>query len=72
MTEQGLLAEVRRLRALIKQAEWLGGGYEDDQGDVEVSEGFCPWCGAQGYDDDWSAGDHKPTCPAFPPSGETT
>jgi hypothetical protein len=48
-----LVAEVMRLRGLIKQAEWFSGiGYHDN-------ESGCPWCEADGY------GKHNPNCPAF-------
>lgn len=59
-----LLAEVRRLQGLIKQAEWDGHPGWD--------ENFrsCPWCGASGPF--CVETPHDPTCPAFPPSGATT
>lgn len=45
-----LLAEVRRLRGLIQQAEW-GSGYQE--------RAQCPWCGAE------SPCAHEPSCAAF-------
>lgn len=51
-----LVAEVRRLQGLIKQAEWEG----YDQGWP-----CCPWCDALAFNADAV---HKPTCPAFQPS----
>lgn len=54
-----LLAEVRRLRELLQQAEW------------EVEDASCPWCHGteRAYDSarrlNVDAG-HAPTCPAFP------
>jgi hypothetical protein len=48
-------AEVTRLQALIKDAEWAsGGGYED--------EPHCPWCGQYRYGYE---GDEPTPCPAF-------
>lgn len=48
-----LLAEVRRLQGLIKQAEWAGG-----TNDWTV-EPTCPWCGGD-------MPEHRPDCPTFP------
>lgn len=48
-----LVAEVRRLQGLVKQAEWKGG---DGYAYVVI----CPWCSARAVDEK-----HKPTCPAF-------
>ena len=45
-------AEVRRLQALVQQAEWA---------DTSGMDAYCPWC--QGREGDG----HTPTCPAFPP-----
>lgn len=61
-----LVAEVRRLQGLIKQAEWSGSG----AGQGQVWE-ECPWCRGllEAYGDQ-PAG-HTPTCPAFGHSGET-
>jgi hypothetical protein len=49
-----LLAEVRRLQGLIKQAEWDGG----DGHRYEV-ESCCPWCCAH------QSRGHESDCPAF-------
>jgi hypothetical protein len=46
-----LIDEVRRLQALIKQAEWFR---DSDYGEM------CPWC-------EKARPRHKPDCPAFPP-----
>ncbi len=55
----GLVAEIRRLMAVVKQAEWAGGyGYE--------CEPVCPWCDANKTDKE----PHDDTCPAFTPGGE--
>lgn len=53
----------KRLRALLKAAEWSDGhqGYSG-----------CPWCESV-KNFNWggvSAGEHYDTCPAFKPSGE--
>ena len=51
-----LVAEVRRLRALVKQAEWASGGaYEWET---------CPWCNADRPRG--GKGGHYDDCPAFP------
>lgn len=62
---RALIAEVRRLRGLIKQAETAAGHYEPYN---SVSDGHCPWCDAFGG---WSipTKPHKPGCPAFTPDG---
>jgi len=49
-------AEVLRLRALVKSAEWSGG----DGHTHEVSK-CCPWCGAWAEQPDG----HYPDCEAF-------
>lgn len=50
---RALIAEVRRLRGLIQQAQWAGG----DGHAMEV-EPVCPWCRM------WPD-THQPDCPAF-------
>jgi hypothetical protein len=50
-------AELERLRAIIKTAEWADGTHDVDG---------CPWCA--GSRDDGSV--HTPRCPAFTPEGE--
>ncbi len=52
----GLVAEVRRLRGLIKDAELAG----DDVWNGETVGRVCPWCRTDGHDAD---------CPAFAPDG---
>jgi hypothetical protein len=68
-----LIAEVRRLQWLIKQAEWAA-GYGDPYD--HSPNGACPWCDAtQTYigRDGLSRpivctdGQHTSECPAFPP-----
>lgn len=49
-----LVAEVRRLRGLIKKAEWSS---------REQTGCYCPWC------DHYADGKHT-DCPAFTESGE--
>lgn len=59
---RGLLAEVDRLRALVKAGERAIGNYAMDP--------FCPWCGATRCDYDKSAHEpHAADCPAFTPDG---
>lgn len=59
-----LLAEVRRLQALIHQAEWKGCFVNNGQ-----EEYCCPWCHAlEPYTGIRNGGGHEPTCTAFPPS----
>lgn len=62
-----LVAEVRRLRALVKSLEW---GSCDGCGISDV----CTECKAHKSDidpDTWKPiGHHKPDCPAFTPEGE--
>ena len=53
------LAEIARLRALVKEAEWA------DRDHWEPPDGFCPWCSAAASDRD-----HAADCPAFHPNGE--
>lgn len=53
---RALVAEVRRLRGLVNQAEWAAGYC--CQSETRYS---CPWC------DEDEGGVHAPTCPAFPP-----
>jgi hypothetical protein len=48
---KALIAEVRRLRGLIREAEWAA----TCQGDSE-----CPWCQAWAFQ-----GEHRADCPAF-------
>lgn len=50
-----LIAEVHRLRGLIRRAE--------EARSVEAP-GYCCWCGYAWWHPD---GHHDPTCPAFPP-----
>ncbi len=55
-----LVVEVRRLRALIKAAEWAS--YHENLGG---DEGVCPWC-------DFELADcvgHDASCPAFTETG---
>lgn len=52
-----LVAEVRRLQALVLQAEWQGG----DVG----GETICPWCAGARYPEPKHAAD----CPAFSARG---
>lgn len=56
--ETRLVAEVRRLRGLVKRAEF---GCVDDYGR------FCPWCDDGG---DHEPERHAANCPAFTPSGD--
>jgi hypothetical protein len=60
-----LVAEVRRLRALIKDAEWFSGVGEYD------SEYGCPWCKSDGFYKfgKLGHGKHAPECPAFHEDG---
>lgn len=52
-----LLAEVDRLRALVKEAEFKAeGGHWD--------EAVCPWCDANSFRK------HTPQCPAFTENGD--
>ncbi len=51
-----LLRDVVRLRALIKEQEWSGGGPD------QVPE--CPWC------EELTTRPHHATCSAFTPAGE--
>jgi hypothetical protein len=53
-----LIAEVRRLQGLIKQAEWAAG---IDYPHESESRGSCPWCGCERP--------HAKFCQAFPPVG---
>lgn len=55
-----LLAEIDRLRDLIKEAEWSD--YAEVLGG---DEGVCPWCGAFKCDGDR----HVDDCAAFTPEG---
>jgi hypothetical protein len=59
-----LVAEVRRLRGLIKSAEWFH--YDDVK--------MCPWCGASEvrelYGIDRAARLHESDCPVFTPDGD--
>lgn len=61
----GLVAEVRRLRGLIKAAEWFAGvgGYDSESG--------CPWCESDGFypSSKLGHGRHAADCPAFTPDG---
>jgi hypothetical protein len=59
-----LVAEVRRLRHLVLEAEWAG-SYEA-QGDVCPA---CPWCGGEPKAYGSQPAGHEPACPAFPPKG---
>jgi hypothetical protein len=56
-----LVAEARRLRGLIKEAEWepLGNG---------PGENECPWC--HGINNHDNRRVHFPACPAFTVDGE--
>lgn len=58
-TVETLIAEVRRLRGLIKDAEWA----DTAAGEVES----CPWCGGAAKGGKaWGLYEgHKPGCPAF-------
>lgn len=56
-----LIAEVRRLRTLVGEAEWDSYAW-DAEGD---SEACCPWCRAEMN----HPGIHAETCPAFLPDG---
>ena len=58
-----LLAEIERLRGLIKAAEWSG-YHETPRGD----EGVCPWCDVEFYTR--PEGEHAIACPAFTESGD--
>lgn len=59
-----LVAEVRRLRALIAQAEWTAGrGYGPYEADPD---GACPWCDGHRAMTSGQVG-HRADCPAFPP-----
>ena len=61
-----LVAEVRRLRKLVKDAEWFPGvgGLESEHG--------CPWCESDGFysSSKTGHGKHFPECPAFTVDGE--
>lgn len=63
---RALLAEVERLRVLIKKAEWFGGIGTHD------SETGCPWCESDGFYQmsNVGHGKHEPECPAFTEDGE--
>lgn len=55
-----LLAEVERLRGLIKAVEWVGSCCYDS---------FCAWCGSpQSYDQRKTG--HNDDCPTFTKSGD--
>lgn len=54
-----LVAEVRRLAALIKDAEWCGPGERVYS---------CPWCDTN-YRPDEDRQPHRDWCPAFTPDG---
>lgn len=56
MGQEASRAEVYRLRALIKDAEWDARRGRDD-------DACCPWC--QTYDNE----SHLDICPAFTPEG---
>lgn len=65
-----LLAEIQRLRGLIKKAEW-----ESYAECMDGDEGVCPWCHvlrAQGVVSETHdrTDSHYPNCPAFTESGE--
>jgi len=57
-----LVAEVRRLRGLVKIAEWLG----PDMGRKTYS---CPWCEAC-FAPDEDRAYHDADCPAFAATGD--
>jgi hypothetical protein len=63
---RALVAEVRRLRGLIKKAEWYSGagGFESEHG--------CPWCDSDGYYESSHVGHgkHQEDCPAFTRNGD--
>lgn len=57
-----LVAEVRRLKGLVKGAEWSG--YAECLGG---DEGVCPWCGNMRAS--LVGATHAATCHAFTPDG---
>jgi hypothetical protein len=58
-----LVPEVRRLRGLIKDAEWNGTFGCHSTADLPQ----CPWC----FELQEDGGTHEPTCPAFgSPNGQ--
>lgn len=61
-----LVAEVRRLRELVKAAEWFCGigAYDSEHG--------CPWCESDGFYEHSKLGKgrHEATCPAFTEGGD--
>lgn len=62
-----LVAEVRRLRGLLKRAEWAG--YHECLGG---DEGVCPWCDVEKVMGPIGQppGQHEPSCPAFTTKGD--
>lgn len=52
-------ARERRLRALIRDAEWAG-----DSGPSSGASPCCAWCRVPGADQHGPALPHEPTCPA--------